>query len=116
VRFLVDQSADGRLLPYLREQGHDVTRVARDYPAGVPDPEVLAIAHRERRILIAHDRDVGELVVDQLRPHAGVILFRLGPAPSLALMTARLYEAFSRHAPDLDRFIVVTPHLIRVRG
>jgi predicted nuclease of predicted toxin-antitoxin system len=113
---LLDQSANAKLIPYLREQGHDVTRIARDYPAGLPDPDVLAIAHREHRALITHDRDFGELVFVRLQLHAGVILIRLGPSPPLEVMIARLNEVFSRHAHKLDRFIVVTHHLIRVRG
>jgi predicted nuclease of predicted toxin-antitoxin system len=77
MRFLLDQSADARLGPHLHGRGHDVTRVGKEYPHGIPDDEVLAIAHRERRILIADDRDLGELIFRLRQPHAGVILFRL---------------------------------------
>ena len=62
MRFLLDQSSDARLIPHLRSLGHEATRIARDYPAGLPDSEVLAVAHREERILITDDRDFGELV------------------------------------------------------
>jgi hypothetical protein len=44
MRFLLDQSAEARLGVFLQTEGHDVTRVARDYPAGLPDDQVLAIA------------------------------------------------------------------------
>jgi predicted nuclease of predicted toxin-antitoxin system len=115
VRFLLDQSADARLRQYLSERGHDVTRVARDYRAGLPDPEVLAFAYREGRVLITHDRDFGHLVFVELQPHAGVILFRLGPAVPLTTMIARLEQVLTEHADALDQFIVVTPHVIRIR-
>lgn len=55
MRFLLDESADARLTPYLRSLGHDVTAVSVDQPASLGDQEVLAIAHRERRVLIAND-------------------------------------------------------------
>lgn len=55
MRFLLDESADARLTPYLRSLGHDVTAVSVDHPASLGDQEVLAIAHRERRVLIADD-------------------------------------------------------------
>lgn len=55
MRFLLDENIDARILPYLQEQGHELTRIARDYPAGLPDDEVLGIAHKEGRILIASD-------------------------------------------------------------
>jgi len=86
-----------------------------EHPSGVPDDEVLAIAYRERRILITRDRDFGELVFVYRQPHRGVILLRLGSSPPLATIRARLGEVLSQHAPELDHFIVVTPNLIRVR-
>ena len=115
MRFLVDQSADARILPHLQQLGHDVTRVARDYLAGLPDHDVLDIAYRERRTLIACDRDFGELVFVRQHRHAGVILLRLGSSPPLELTLARLDEVLARHVADLHRFLVVVPHLIRVR-
>ena len=45
MRFLLDQSAETRIGTFLIDHGHDVTRIARDYPAGLPDAQVLAIAH-----------------------------------------------------------------------
>jgi predicted nuclease of predicted toxin-antitoxin system len=58
MKFLLDQSTDGRLAVYLRKLGHDVTRIAADYPAGLLDPKILSIAHAEGRILITDDRDL----------------------------------------------------------
>jgi predicted nuclease of predicted toxin-antitoxin system len=116
VRFLLDQSADARLLPHLTAKGHDVTRIARHYPAGLPDPEVLRIAFDEGRILIANDRDFGELVFVQNQRHSGIILLRLGPSPQLEVTAARVDDVLDRHAGDLHRFIVVTENLVRVRG
>lgn len=62
MKFLVDESADARLIVRLRALGHDVTSVARDHRRGLPDHHVLSIAHAEGRILITDDRDFGELV------------------------------------------------------
>lgn len=115
MRFLLDQSADGRLVAYLSSLGHNVTRIARDHPPGLPDPEVLDIAYRERRVLITHDRDFGGLVFVDQQPHAGVILLRLGTPPPLDLIIARLTTVLTDHAHVLDDFIVVTADRIRVR-
>jgi predicted nuclease of predicted toxin-antitoxin system len=55
MKFLLDQSADFRLIPHLRQRGHDVQVISRQYPPGLPDADVLAIAREEQRILIVAD-------------------------------------------------------------
>ena len=54
MKFLFDQSADFRLIPHLRELGHDVEAISRNYLPGLADEDVLAIARQERRILVKH--------------------------------------------------------------
>src|SRR5215204_6408674 len=77
MRFLLDQNADRRFAPYLRDLGHGVTVVSIDYPPGIPDCTVLAIAHREGHIVLTNDHGFGELVFRHRLPHAGVIYLRL---------------------------------------
>jgi predicted nuclease of predicted toxin-antitoxin system len=114
LRFLLDQSADARLIAFLIALGHDAKRVGRDYPAGLPDRDVLDIAVEENRILVADDRDFGELVVRLGRPHAGVILLRLGRSADLATRIARLDHVLTNYADRLDRLLVVTRDRVRV--
>jgi predicted nuclease of predicted toxin-antitoxin system len=71
MKFLPDQSADFRLIPHLRTLGHDVTAISRDYPHSLADEDVLAIARREKRILVVTDRDFGELIFHQGLAHSG---------------------------------------------
>ena len=115
MRFLVDESADARLAHYLNGLGHDATTVAGDYSPALADSQVLAIAYREGRVLIANDRDFGELVFRLGQPHAGVILFRLG-STSLAVKIHRLDYILGHYADRLDHFLVVTERLVRIRG
>ena len=114
MRFFLDESADARLAVYLARAGHDVTVIARDYPNALDDQVVLAIAHAEGRIVITNDRDFGELVFRQRRPHAGVILFRL-TRTDLPSKIARLAEVLAAYGDQLDHFLVVTDQWIRVR-
>lgn len=81
MRFLLDESADTRLANFLRDNGHEETSIGVNYPAGLSDPEVLAIALSKRRTLIANDLDFGELVVHRGYEHSGVILLRLPGKP-----------------------------------
>jgi predicted nuclease of predicted toxin-antitoxin system len=115
MRFLFDQSADFRLIAHLRKLGHDVSAVSRDYPHGLADEDVLAIARDEKRILLVADRDFGELIFNQRLIHAGVIFFRL-PGASLQTKIEHLNTVLDDHADELVRgeFLVVTPGHIRV--
>jgi predicted nuclease of predicted toxin-antitoxin system len=117
MRFLFDQSADFRLIPHLRERGHDVAAVSRDYPPGLADADILAIAREERRILIVADRDFGELIFHQQLVHAGIIFFRL-PGATLHTKIDHLNTVLNEHTEALERgaFLVVTPGQIRIAG
>lgn len=114
MRFLLDESADFPLARYLQELDHDVTSVGFDHETGLSDQAVLAIAYSERRILIANDRDFGELVFHQGFSHSGVILFRLGNE-ALDVKRWWLKYVLDHHAVDLGQFIVITDRRVRVR-
>jgi predicted nuclease of predicted toxin-antitoxin system len=85
-RFLLDENAELRIGRALTALAYDVKAIAQDYPASLPDHDVLALAVAEDRILITNDRDFGELIFRQGHPHRD----------------------------QLDRFLVVTPRGIRV--
>jgi predicted nuclease of predicted toxin-antitoxin system len=117
MRFLFDQSADFRLIPHLRQLGHDVHVISRNYPPGLPDEDVLEIARKERRVLVVADRDFGELIFQRGLAHAGVIFFRL-PGAKLQTKIEQLNTVLADHTDDLKRgeFLVVTPGQIRIAG
>src|SRR5579862_7906353 len=94
MRLLFDQSFDRRLVHPLREAGHDVTVVSIDYPAGIPDCEVLAIALRESRTLLTFDRDCGDLAVREQLPHSGILYLRIRPT-GLSYKLARLNQVLT---------------------
>jgi predicted nuclease of predicted toxin-antitoxin system len=113
VRILADESFELRLVVFLRSLGHDVAVIGLDHPPSLPDRDVLAIAVRERRVLITNDRDFGELVFNQRLPHAGVILFRF--IRDTALKRDQLLAVLQTYAEIRDEFIVVDRTDIRVR-
>jgi len=114
VKFLLDESVDVRVAPHLSRLGHDVTSIVEDYQRSLPDPDVLAIAYREARIVITNDRDFGDLVFHHHHPHAGVIYLRLGTY-EIGAIIARLLHVLERYPDELGQFVVVDPRRIRVR-
>jgi predicted nuclease of predicted toxin-antitoxin system len=117
MKFLFDQSADFRLIDHLRSLGHDVTAVSRNYPPGLADEDVLAIARQEQRVLVVADRDFGELIFHQGLTHAGVLYFRL-PGAQLQTKIEHLDQALQEHGDELaaGEFVVVALGNIRVAG
>jgi len=114
MRFLLDESVEYRLAGMLADQGHDVTAIARDYPHGIPDEQVLSIAKIEERILLTNDSDFGELIVRHRQAHAGVIYFRL-PAATVQLKFERLQNVLVAHRHQLSQFLTVTQSRVRIR-
>lgn len=114
MRFLLDESADFPLCAHLKQHGHDATAIVHDYPAALADHEVLAIARRERRIVITNDHDFGALVFQQRHPHTGVILFRLGEE-SIPTKIAWLDHVLTNFSDALADFVVVSERGVRIR-
>jgi predicted nuclease of predicted toxin-antitoxin system len=57
VRFLLDEAIQHRMADHFTEAGHDATHVVRIGLRGASDPEVLARAATEDRILSTTDTD-----------------------------------------------------------
>jgi predicted nuclease of predicted toxin-antitoxin system len=115
MKFLFDQSADFRLIAPLRQFGHNVSAISRDYPHSLADEDVLALARQEGRILVVADRDFGELIFHQGLPHSGVLFYRL-PGADLQTKIDHLDTALTDHGDELaaGEFLVVAPGQIRV--
>lgn len=111
---LVDECCRRRLIEALREQGMDVAAVW-EMARSATDPDVLALAVAEQRILVTDDKDFGELVVKQSLPFVGVILLRT--AASDGDHQARMILDALRADPQLAHgaILVIEDHRIRRR-
>jgi predicted nuclease of predicted toxin-antitoxin system len=114
VRWLADECVAGPVVARLREAGHDVTYMAELAPS-TTDPEVVAIAHREGRLLLTEDKDFGELVFRWKRPVSGLILLRIAPDQN-PLKWTRLKIAIDTFGDRIyGRYIVVEAARFRSR-
>jgi predicted nuclease of predicted toxin-antitoxin system len=97
---------------WLRNQGHDIFSVYNE-ARGMDDEEIIKKAHTESWILITNDKDFGEKVYRERRPHRGVIFMRLADE-RVANKTEVLRRLLERYADKLpDRFVVVTETRVR---
>ena len=112
MRFLVDESTGPVVARWLGDQGHDVFSIF-DQARGATDDEVIHRAYVEDRILITNDKDFGEKVYRERRPHRGIVSLRLEDertASKIAVLQ-RLLEGYRDRLPG--HFVVVNETRIR---
>lgn len=115
MRFLADECVDASLVAHLRAAGHDIHYMA-EHRHGLSDPEVLAAACEQKRILLTEDKDFGELAVRHGHPVPGVVLLRIDPMRR-ALKVPRLDAALAHFGERLHgRYVVVHEDRFRSRA
>ena len=112
MRFLVDECMGPKVAAWLRTQGHEVFSVF-DEARGAEDDEVIQKAYDEGWVLITNDKDFGEKVYREQRPHRGVIFMRLEDerATNKINVLRRLLEGYADRLAD--SFVVVTDTRVR---
>ena len=112
MRFLVDECTGPAVARWLREQKHEVFSVYEE-ARGMDDDEVIQKAYAETWILITNDKDFGEKVYRERRPHRGVVLLRLKDERA-ANKIDTLRRLLERYANQLaEHFVVVTETRVR---
>ena len=113
LRFLDHECCDFAAVRALRTEGFDVLSVAEAL-SGADDEIVIALALRERRILLTEDKDFGQLVFAAGRKSLGVVPIRF-PASARSAVGPRILELVSKHADRLTgSFVVLQPERIRI--
>ncbi len=96
MRFLVDECTGSAVAKWLRTLSHEVFSVY-DEARGSIDDDILDKAYSENWILITNDKDFGEKVYRDKRPHRGVIFLRLNDERSVSKIEAieKLLDGYS---------------------
>jgi predicted nuclease of predicted toxin-antitoxin system len=112
MRFLVDECTGPAVAHWLRAQKHEVFSVYEE-ARGMEDDEVITKAFAESWILITNDKDFGEKIYRERRPHKGVVLLRLEDerAVNKIAILQRLLEGYAERLTD--QFVVVTERQVR---
>lgn len=84
-----------------------------DEARGMEDDEVIRKAYEESWILVTNDKDFGEKVYRERRPHRGVLLMRLEDerANNKIQVLTRLLEGYADSLAG--KFVVVTETHVR---
>lgn len=112
MRFLVDECTGPAVACWLREQKHEVFSVYEE-ARGMDDDDIIQKSFAESRILITNDKDFGEKVYRERRPHRGVVFLRLEDerAGNKIETIRRLLEGYADQLAD--HFVVVTETQVR---
>jgi predicted nuclease of predicted toxin-antitoxin system len=114
MRFLANENFPGAAVRAFEEAGHDIVWVRIAAP-GISDPDVLAWAAREERILLTFDKDFGELARTAALPATcGVVLLRL-PMPRPSDVGRRLVDLVTSRDDWAGHFSVIEPGRVRMR-
>lgn len=111
MRVLLDACVSKGVQDALRVAGHDVTW-AGDWEEDPGDDEILAMAHREGRVLVTLDKGFGEKVIVRSIPHHGLI--RLVGLSAAEQVTVSLH-LLNRYLDDLNVGAILTAESDRVR-
>lgn len=112
MRFLVDENTGPTVAEWLHEQGHDVFSVY-EMARGMDDDHVVEKAFTENCILITNDKDFGEQVYREQKPHHGIVLLRLEDERAASKIEV-LQRLLNSHADRLpNHFVVVTEKTVR---
>ncbi len=113
IRFLADVNVEKRIVDYLRRKDFD-TKWLPDFDPMLTDNELLKLANSEHRILLANDKDFGELVFFQKKVAVGIILFRVR-GHDAEQKVSRLESLLRDHVDKLlNHFAVLTQDTIRI--
>jgi predicted nuclease of predicted toxin-antitoxin system len=114
MRFLANENFPGTAVAALIAAGHDVVWMRNAAP-GMSDPDVLAWAKRDERILLTFDKDFGELArVSALPSTCGVVLFRM-PMQNPRDIGSRLSRMVESRDDSAGHFSVIEPGRTRMR-
>ena len=114
MNFVADEGIDAPIVEILRTQGHSVYYILEQSP-GLSDEGVLKIANDRAEVLIAYDKDFGELIFRLKQIHSGVLLIRLsGMKPSEKANI--IVKAIEKHQAEISgAFTVINKNHIKIR-
>lgn len=115
MRLLIDVNMPGGLAPVLRGEGHDVLELRELRLQWMPDPQIVARAIAEQRVIVTFDLDFPKLLAHSRGQFPSLVVFRL--QAKFEQVVSLLLRVLEAHAADLAEgaIVVVEPDGMRVR-
>lgn len=116
MRFLADMGVSMSTVSVVRHLGHDITHLSEQGLMRMGDPDIVAKARREDRIVVTFDLDFGEIMAFSGDASPSVILFRMrNQTPRV--VTPRLIQVIEQCEAQLatGAFVAVEDQGYRLR-
>ncbi len=107
MKFLADMGISHKTVSFLKAQGHDAVHLHEQGLDRMSDADILGKALGEKRIVLTHDLDFGDLMAAGGGYLPGVIIFRLRNMKS-EQVNRHLAEIINRHRDMLEQGAVIT--------
>ena len=113
MKLLLDTCVWGKATEELSAAGHDVIWSGA-WPQDPGDEEILALAHRDGRVMVTLDKDFGELAIVHGSAHSGILRLVNISAKQQAAVCLRVIAI---HGKELEAGAIITvePGRLRVR-
>ena len=110
MRFTIDENVPLLVAMALQSLGHDCLVIARDAHQAV-DPDIMALARREGRILVTFDSDFSRMIYHELQPPPLGVVYMRGRSAEARLVSELFLTMFGSDRLTLEhRFIVIEPN------
>jgi len=106
MRFLADMGVAGRIVEWLRSEGHDAVHLRDEGLHRLPNGEIFRKAAEERRIVLTFDLDFGEILALSGDVSVSVVLFRLRDT-STPFVLGRLKAVLADSGESLQKGAIV---------
>ena len=115
MKFKLDENFGQSVLEVFKKRGFDCHTVHDEGLVGAEDPDVLAAAVTEDRVLVTLDRDFTNVLIYPPEATAGVAVVQLGKRMSRALLAAAIDSFLTACAQKLIRgkLWIIEPGRIR---
>ena len=116
MKFLADMGVSITTVHALRAAAHDAVHLREEGLIRLPDPDIVAKAAREQRVVLTFDLDFGDILAVAITETPSVIIFRLRNQTPAAV-NPRLFRVISDCESELasGAIIIVEDQGYRVR-
>lgn len=114
MRFLCDMGVSTSVTTWLREGGHDATHLRDEGLQRLPNGEIFAKAHAEKRVVLTFDLDFAEIAAAAGQTLPSVVVFRLHNARS-PFVISRLERVLDESSDALEEGAIITVEDFRHR-